>query len=560
MRRSALLSAFLAIMSLPTLGASAARAATQWVMGYYVAYQRDLYPPQAIDWSGLTHIVMGRVKANRDGTLNLDFDWDATNGPALARDIAARAHAAGKKAILMLGGDDNSPAIHDAVVGHRAQFVANLVAAMNSLGYDGIDLDWENTIDWAAFQRFAADLRAAAPRAILTVPMGALNINYQTVDPHVAAIAAKLDRISIMSYYPATAWAGSGWRSWFNSPLAGEKPSTPVSITSTLQRYVAAGVPRSKLAMGTSFYAICYTGGVTGPDQSTENGVQIRGGDNDLMLSKFYGRNGAFSEIYRHWSAAASQPYLSLPRAEEHGCRYVSYEDEQALLAKGAFSRRSGYGGIIVWTINQGYVASHSQPNFLMAALRKGFIAPDAPQTVGLSILQGGSWLSTGAQLRFSALTTGTSNRAVSWSVVEPGCGVVDSSGLYTAPATQKTCTVRARSLADGTKTATARVTVSNTPWTPSFTIARPGTWWVEVTARDATVASMSVRWTDGSNLPLSLIYRQYGTNFPVFAANYGFLDAGGAYLFTARSTTNRTAQKTLAVPRCVHGADGVCQ
>jgi chitinase len=264
--------------------------ADQWVMGYYVGYQHDIYPTTAIQWQGMTHIIMGRVKANADGTLNTDFDWDATNGPLLAKDIATRAHAAGKKAILMLGGDDNSPVIAQAVANHRTVFVANLVKTMKALGYDGLDLDWENNINWTQFQTFVADLRKAAPTAILTAPTGALNINYDVVDPHVPAIAANLDRLSVMSYYPSTSWAGSGWLSWFNSPLAGEKPSTPVSIDSTLKRYVAAGVPKAKLAMGVSFYATCYTGGVTGPNQSTENGVTIQGGDNDFMLSKLYGR------------------------------------------------------------------------------------------------------------------------------------------------------------------------------------------------------------------------------------------------------------------------------
>ncbi|MBY6243822.1 glycoside hydrolase family 18 protein [Methylosinus sp. Sm6] len=551
-----------ALLALAALGAAQpAAAATQWVMGYYVAYQRDMYPPQSIGWGGLTHIMMGRVKAKADGTLNLDFDWDTTHGPALAKDIAKRAHAAGKKAILMVGGADEGATIRAAVVNHRAAFVANLVAAMNSLGYDGLDLDWEDSVDWAKFQSLVTDLRAAAPNAILTAPMAAININYETVDSHVAAIAAKLDRISLMTYAPATVWAGagSGWLSWFNAPLAGEKETTPVSIASSLQRYVAAGVPKSKLAMGTSFYAICYTGGVTGPNQSAENGVAIRGGDNDFPLSKFYGKGGVFDWSRRFWNARASQSYLSLPTAESHGCRYVSYEDESALLAKGAYSRQNGYGGVIVWTINQGYVTSHSRPNFLLEALRKGFIDPNAAQTVGLSVMQGDVSLAPGAQRRFSALVTGTTNKSVTWSIVETGCGAIDGAGRYTAPSTQKTCTVTAKSVADRSKTASAKVTVSAASWTPSFSVSRSGTWWVEVLAKDASAASMSIQWPDGTSSPLSLEYRQYGTNYPVFAANYEFPDAGGSYYFTAKSTSNRTAKVKLKVPACAHGADGVC-
>src|SRR5580765_162119 len=86
----------LPICALASAGvAEPALAGDQWVIGYYVAYQHDLLPPESIAWDDLTHIVMGRVKANADGTLNTDFDYDAVNGPVLAKNIASRAHAAG---------------------------------------------------------------------------------------------------------------------------------------------------------------------------------------------------------------------------------------------------------------------------------------------------------------------------------------------------------------------------------------------------------------------------------------------------------------------------------
>jgi len=532
---------------------------SQWVMGYYVAYQRDLYPPDKIAWNGLTHIIMGRVKANTDGTIDTSFDWDTTNGPILAKDIAARAHAAGKKAILMLGGDDNSPNIHDAVANHRAAFIANLLAVMAEYGYDGLDLDWENTIDWDLFQTFVQELRQAAPQAILTVPMGPLNLNTDTVDPHVPLIAKQLNRLTLMSYYPATSWVGSGWSSWYNSPLKGAKATTPVSIDDSFNRFAAAGVPKSKLAMGISFYATCYTGGITGPNQSTENGVTIEGGDNDYMLSELFGAGGEYVPGYRHWDSVALQPYLSLPKAERHGCRYVTFEDEQSILAKGKFSRDNGYGGLMIWTINQGFVTTHSQPNFLLDAVGHGFLTPGIKQTVGISVMQGNSWLKTSAKINFTPLVTGTTNKAVTWAIVEPNCGTIASNGAYTAPSTEQICTVTVTSQADATKKATAKVTISNTPWLPSFSVSRLGTWWVEVTAQDPNVVSMSILWPDGRILPLSHTWTN-GNNFPIFAANYEFPDNGGVYTFYAKSADNRSATVKLTVPGCVHGTDGVCQ
>lgn len=534
--------------------------AEQWVMGYYAAYQRDLYPPEQIDWSGLTHVVMARVKANADGSLDTRFDWDPSAGPALAMDVAARAHAAGKKAILMLGGDDNGVQIRAAVTHHRPQFIANLVGAMVRYGYDGLDLDWENNIDWDLFQAFVSELRQAAPQAILTLPIGPLNINYEVVEPRLPALAKQIDRVNLMSYYPATAWAGSGWLSWHNSALKGVKPATPVTIEESFQRLVAAGIPRKKLGMGIAFYAICYTGGITAPNQSTEDGVTIEGGDNDYPLSELFGTNGAYAPAARRWDEVALAPYLSLPQPERHGCRYVSFDDEQSIIEKGRFSRENGYGGIIIWTINQGHVKTHSEPAFLLEALRKGFIEPTAERTVGLSVMQGNTWVRTGAQVPFSALVTGTADQAVSWVVVEPGCGDIDAQGLYTAPGVEQTCTVTATSHADPSRTAAATVTVSNTAWTPGFTLSRPATWWVEVTAQDVAVASLSVLWSDGQILPLTRWGSQWGTNYPIFAANYGFPDAGGVYTFYARSADNRAAAVQLEVPACVHAGDGACQ
>jgi len=74
----------------------------------------------------------------------------------------------------------------------------------------------------------------------------------------------------------------------------------------------------------------------------------------------------------------------------------------------------------------------------------------------------------TGESQQFTADVTGSSNTAVSWSVSGrscsgSACGVVSSSGLYTAPAVipnPAQVAVKATSLADRTKSATAAVTI----------------------------------------------------------------------------------------------------
>lgn len=515
-----------------------------WVSGYYVAYQHDMLPPEQIDWSGLTHIVMGRITANADGTVNTDFDIGSPAGPALARQVAQLAHANNKKAILMLGGDGNGAAIHSAVRDHRPEFIANLVRTMDDYGYDGIDLDWENDVDWVLFASFAKELRDAAPDKIITLPGGAINANYQVVDPQVVNVTQYVDQFNLMTYYPSTAWSGVGWNSWHNSPLKGMKPTTPVSIEDSLARYAAAGVPKNKLGMGVGFYAIGYAGGITGPDQPTTDGI-IRGGDNEYPLSKLFGSGGAYDEKYRRWDQTASEPYLSLPAGDSFGCRYVSFEDEQSLIEKGTFTRENGYGGTIIWTINEGYVKSHSSPNFLMQALRKGFIDPDAPAYVAISTDPAVIQAVAGETVGFKALVTGTMDKTVTWAASESDGGTITQDGVYTAPAAapggKKTFHITATSHTDPAKTATSTITVGSAQdmaWDPGLHRHTCAEWWMEVFADDLNTTSLELEHNG-----IRTTMQSWGTygGKPQFSANVQ-VKSGDTIRFHAVSKDGRKA------------------
>lgn len=361
----------------------------QWVLGYYVGYDINAAPIASIDWSGLTHIAFSPLVVNSDLTLDTSFSDENGTGEADAKAISAAAHAHGVTALVMLGGAGAGPNIATAAsAANRAAFVTALLSTIDTLGYDGIDLDWEDSVNLDDLVSLAQALRAARPSIVLSYPGGAINGNYQTVDARYATLAASLDRFNIQTYYPSTATTGSGWDSWFVAPLSGVTGSTPIAIDDTFTRYVAAGVPKAKLGMGTAFYAICYTGGITGPNQATTSSTQILGGDNAYPLSAFFASGSTFanataSEILR--DSAAQEPYLSFPTAvSDAKCggstQYISYEDETSLIAKGTFSKTNGYGGIIVWTINEGVLPSGAaggrSTNALTQALRTGFLVP----------------------------------------------------------------------------------------------------------------------------------------------------------------------------------------
>jgi len=371
-------------------GDGATMTSGQWVMGYYVGYAINAYPIASIDWSGITHIIFAPLIVNADQSLNLSFSDQNGTGPQDAMALAQAAHAHGVKALLMLGGAGAGANIAAAAgAAQRAAFVNALVNAMTTLGYDGIDLDWEDSVNLDDLVSLAQALRAARPAMLLTYPAGAINGNFQTVDPRMVTLAASLDRFNVQTYYPSTAFAGQGWSSWFSSPLSGASGSTPVAIDDTLQRYAAAGIPRAKLGMGIAFYAICYTGGIASPRQPTNGTTQrITGGDNDYPLSLFFAAGGTFDTSVpssRQRDPVAAEPYLTFGTAvnDAHcgaATQYIPYEDETSIAAKGAFSKATGYGGIIIWTLEEGWLPAGASGgrarNALMQALKSAFIDP----------------------------------------------------------------------------------------------------------------------------------------------------------------------------------------
>jgi chitinase len=347
-----------------------------WISGYYVGYQANLYPIAEVDFSALTHLMVGAVVPNADGSLDTTFDIDAVNGPIWAKQATTAAHAHGVKAVVMLGGAGAINWGSAASPAHRATFVANLVQLASSYGFDGFDLDWEplNTTDQPDFTALAQALRAARPGVILTVPVGWINANFASPDPFYAAIAPLFDQINMMTYGMADSedhgW--SGWLSWHSSALSGETGSTPSSVASSANYYLAGGVPASRLGVGIGFYGTCWSG-VTAPHQS---GGSTLASDNTISYENIVTRY--YSPTRHQYDSTAQAPYLSSATAfgsMSPQCTFLSYEDAQSVTAKGAYTLQNKLGGTIIWTIAEGHQTElpAGQRDPLLEAVRSAF-------------------------------------------------------------------------------------------------------------------------------------------------------------------------------------------
>ncbi|SMB83176.1 glycosyl hydrolase family 18 protein [Deinococcus hopiensis] len=345
----------------------------RWVMGYYVGYLRNQYPLDAVKWSALTHLVVGRVTPNSDGSLNTHFDIGAVSGPLWAKAAVSGAHANGKRALLMVGGAGTHTAFTLAASeANRARFAANLLNLVDTYGFDGIDLDWEpiQAIDAAPLKALAQTLKQQRSSLLLTLPVAWVNANFPAdAKPYHADLAGLFDRINIMSYAMNGVWGG--WQSWHSSALRGAAPTTPSSLEASVNAYRAAGVPPQKLGIGIGFFGSCYSG-VTGPRQSSSS-MKLIADDNALSYTNIVTQYGAMT---RNWDAGAQVPYLSSAApAGPKGCQFVSYEDAQSIALKADYVRTAGLGGAIIWNINEGYLpgAAEGARDPLMTAVQEAF-------------------------------------------------------------------------------------------------------------------------------------------------------------------------------------------
>jgi len=134
-------------------------------------------------------------------------------------------------------------------------------------------------------------------------------------------------------------------------------------------------------------------------------------------------------------------------------------------------------------------VTATSVADSTKSASAKVTLQPPAP-AVSITLTPASATLGQGQPLQFTATVTGAgntsssaSNTAVTWSFT-PAVGSLSNAGLYTAPATissQQTVTVTATSVADSTKSASAKVTLQppaqgvSIAVFPTFVILRQG-------------------------------------------------------------------------------------
>jgi hypothetical protein len=408
-------------------------AQQQWSIGYYTPYGSPGSPVSALDMGGLTHIVHWAALVQANGTLDLNYQQIAADGPGLI----TKAHGAGVKVILGLvnpywiGQSGNLPS---AAANYRAALVSNVMNVVNTYGYDGVDIDWEPlnvSTDGANFKALAADLKAQ---------LGAKPLMTATIVTDYAfwgSAHSSFDRINMMTYDMCGTWDSY---SWYNSALY-DQDGMVWSVNLAATRYKNAGVPAYKLGIGIPFYGYQWSG-VSGPRQTMSGASMSQ--INYQSLASMIGNP--------QWDSLAKVPYTTGSNS------WISLDNAQSITEKVNYVKANGLGGWIIWNLSSDYIPTANPQHPLLTAVKNamGPASTTAPSITSTSPLAEGL---VGTAYSQSLAATGTA--PISWSITSgalpaglnlgTGNGVI--SGIPTA-AGASSFTVKATdaSGANGTK------------------------------------------------------------------------------------------------------------
>lgn len=211
----------------------------------------------------------------------------------------------------------------------REAFAKDCNRVVCEFGLDGIDIDWEYPTSNAAgiscsendtenYTLLMRDIRNAIGQDKLLTHATASTAEYMDYK----AVNEYVDFTNVMTY-------DMGWPPYHNAPLY-ESSNGPgrLSVSESIERILAAGVPAEKLVMGVPFY-----------------GHSVEGFPRVKDMTKAHEMEG----YTYHWDEDACVPYLT---SNETGEYVYGYENEESLRLKTEFALSKNLKGVMYWAYN----------------------------------------------------------------------------------------------------------------------------------------------------------------------------------------------------------------
>jgi chitinase len=330
--------------------------------------------PEDFPYNKMTHVAIGNVSlSSPTRCCNAPANDEPERWQGFEKEVIARAHAAGTKVILQLGGEGGNPNNvwnkATATTPSTERIADEIVAYATEQGYDGVELDWEEEVDFARVTALAKELRDRWQTAVISVDIGILHAD----DPALRDLAPIVDRLHVMTYVAIKNWGGDWEGPWhqgalFESLDGKRNDSHPHSVDRSVQKMLARGVPASKIGIGLGLYGVGYNdrddNGHCPTDPYHWDGEETYARTLSLNeIEQFYE-----PVMQHHIDPISHTPWLSAlaPGAssdpERERLCYISYENSDSAKAKGEYVTRNGLGGAILWSVPQDHRANGAYP------------------------------------------------------------------------------------------------------------------------------------------------------------------------------------------------------
>jgi chitinase len=304
-------------------------------------------PPRDLNFKLYTHLCHAFLVADEQGHVKQD-----RNVPN--KDLTAKAHAAGVKVILSLGGWGWDKQFAAIVAKPEAEdrYLKSVMEIVDQGDYDGIDLDWEypdTREEVTGFERLTRRFRKDLDELGRTKGRPMIVTMAASSNPGTLKWLGKdflletMDWINVMTYDMAGDWTPYAGH---NSPLfASSKPPGGARHSSEATiRYLMEerGLPANRLALGIPLYGRGFA--VSEPYASTRGVPKKpipRGNYSNLQRLQ---RDQGWT---RRWDDETKTPWLIAP---DHSI-VIGYDDAESVTLKTEWALKKGLRGVFFWQV-----------------------------------------------------------------------------------------------------------------------------------------------------------------------------------------------------------------
>lgn len=333
------------------------------IVAYLAAWEN--WSTQDIPAKKLTHINLSFARIEDGKIANVKIDGKGIEAIHFQELKKAKLENPDLKVLIAVGGWGGDGFSDAALTPESRNIFAKSVADyLSEHDLDGIDIDWEFPVQggWGAikarpedkqnFTLFLQAIRAELDNLstitkkdyLLTY---AANVNQWAIDNiEMDKVIPLVDHINLMTYDYHGGWEA---QTGHHTALYANKLDTLGigGAADAALRYISAGVPSSKIVLGTAFY-----GRLWEQVEPKNNGLYQKASTKNARDVSYKEIVSAYTKqtgFTRYWDETAKAAYLFNPKTKV----FITYDDPQALEYKVKFVRDHNLGGVMLWELSK---------------------------------------------------------------------------------------------------------------------------------------------------------------------------------------------------------------